>query len=269
MLWQNTVVLVLDLRIENSLRDKKPNDLKPIRIADLGCGNGVWLTDLHQNLEDYGMDAELVGYDISDQNFPPPAFLPDRIELKKLDILSSTLPGEAVGTFDVVHIRAFASIIINNDTTSLLRAAMTMLKPGGHIQWDEMSPQYYIEPASPGLSTAACQTMVDLVKAGADARGVKEGFVRDLYFHLSCAGFEDAKKFRHRKRKQDYKGWTEDFLAVWEGIAEFLPPRTEGGTGPLTKESWAELFEKVVWETEQGVAIHRGSLITATGRKPF
>lgn len=269
MLWQNTTVFVLDIRIDNSLRESNQTIIQPVKIADLGCGNGVWLTDLHQNLRDYGVHAHLVGYDINDHNFPPPAFLPDSIQLKKVDILSKTLPADAVGTFDVVHIRAFSSIIINNDTTGVLATALAMLKPGGWLQWDEMGPRLYIEPASPRLSTFACETMAHLIKTRGDAQGVKYDFLKELDRHLAFAGFEDTKKLRYQKRKRDYKGWTEDFLAIWEGVIELLPPRTDSNRGPLTKESWAELFEEVVKETEKGIAIHRGHLITAIGRKPF
>ncbi|KAF2970726.1 hypothetical protein GQX73_g2779 [Xylaria multiplex] len=263
-LWQNTTKFLLEPRIRTSIEQRKQ-----VKIADLGCGNGAWLADLDNELSQKYISAQLNGYDINELNFPPPAFLPGSITLTKLDVLSERLPMEAIGAFDVVHIRAFSSIIINNNTMNLLSTALALLKPGGWIQWEEWGTDLIIEPASPQLSTVSCEKIARVLKVGGDAQGLNVDFVRELDRHLIKAGFQQVFIREDMKRKQDYKGWTEDFLIIWEEVASFFPSRGETPQESVTKESWAQLFADAVKETEQGVALHRGSVFTAIGRKPF
>ncbi|KAI0532011.1 hypothetical protein GGR58DRAFT_518068 [Xylaria digitata] len=249
-LWQNTTRFLLEPRIQASIEQHQQ-----IKVADLGCGNGVWLADLGYELSQKHIPAQLNGYDINEGNFPPPAFLPASVTLTKLDVLSGIFPLEAIGAFDVVHIRAFSSIIIDNNTTNLLSAALSLLKPGGWIQWEEWGTDLIIEPASPRLSTESCERIARVLKAGGDAQGLNVDFVRNLDGHLINAGFQQ----------------TEDFLIIWEEVASFFPSRAETSQSQasVTKESWAQLFADAVKEIEQGVALHRGSVFTAIGRKPF
>jgi len=71
-------------------------------------------------------------------------------------------PEEFVGTYDVVHIQ-FALCLVNNvDAEPLLKNILSLLKPGGYIQWFE--PNVYEcnvkAPASkPETSTAAVEQL--------------------------------------------------------------------------------------------------------------
>ncbi|TGJ87184.1 hypothetical protein E0Z10_g1623 [Xylaria hypoxylon] len=264
MLWQNTTKFLLEPHVQASFKQDKQ-----LKIADLGCGNGVWLADLHHELSRKHRSLQLNGYDINEVNFPPPAFLPGSITLTKLDVLSKMLPEEALSTFDVVHIRAFSSIIINNNTMTLLSTALAMLKPGGWLQWEEWGTDFIVEPASPGLSTVSCEKIARIVKAGGDAQGLQVDFVRELDRRLNDTGFKQVHVREDTKRKQDYKGWTEDFLMIWEEVASFFPSKADDPQAPVTKELWAQLFANAVEETEHGVALHRGSILTVIGRKPL
>ncbi|KAI0413075.1 hypothetical protein F5X98DRAFT_301568 [Xylaria grammica] len=264
ILWQNTTKFLLEPHVQASI-----NQEKPLRIADLGCGNGVWLVNLEHELSKKRISSQLNGYDINDTNFPPSAFLPGSISLTKLDVLSKTLPEEVIGAFDVVHIRAFSSIIINNNTTALLSTALALLKPGGWLQWEEWGTEFVVETASPGLSTVACERIAGILKAGGDAQGMKVDFVKEFDRHLADAGFRQVHVREDVKRRRDYKGWTEDVLMIWEEVASFFPTKAEIPQAPVTKELWAQLFADAVRETECGVALHRRSLFTAVGRKPL
>ncbi|KAI1425240.1 hypothetical protein F5Y12DRAFT_748282 [Xylaria sp. FL1777] len=263
-LWRNTTHFLLEPQIRTFIQQEKQ-----LKIADLGCGNGVWLTDLSHELFNTDISVQLYGYDINDVNFPPQAFLPGPVQLSKLNILSKKLPDEVLNAFDVVHVRAFSSIILNNDTSTLLSAVLSLLKPGGWLQWEEMGPDFIVEPASPGLSKVSCETLARLVKAGEDIQGMKLDFIGEFGRHLGDAGFQQIRVREDAKRKQDYKGWTENFLMIWEDAAFFYPSETDNNQASITKEFWAQLFAKAVQETEQGVALHRRSVVTVVGRKPL
>ncbi|KAI1299486.1 hypothetical protein F5Y03DRAFT_408816 [Xylaria venustula] len=263
-LFLNTTGFLLDPNIETSLQKRDT----PFKVADLGCGNGIWLTDLSHELCKMNIPFQLNGFDINEANFPPGVFLPDSVRLSKLNILSQSLPEEVIGAFDVVHVRAFSSIILNNDTKALLSACLALLKLGGWLQWEEMGAEFIIESAFPGQEKDYCETLAQLVKRGEDRQGMKLDFVREFGRHLMDAGFQQVYVRKDVKRKQDYKGWTEDFLMIWEEAGFFHPSKSDDNQGSVTRELWNDLFAKAVQETEKGVILHRGCIHTAVGRKP-
>ncbi|KAF7520889.1 hypothetical protein G7054_g12624 [Neopestalotiopsis clavispora] len=261
-LCQNTLGFLLEPHVDSSVTTSQT-----LRVADLACGNGVWLLDLERHLSERGISCRLQGFDINPVNFPSSSFIPSNVTFQQLDILASPLPEELLGAFDVVHVRAFMSIIIDQDTAPLLSAARSLLKPGGWLQWEEMRGEFLIEPSSPSVSAASCAILAKILKEGGEAQGLKFGFVHELNSHLGRHGFEDVHMHKFPKRRQDFKGWTEDFLMVWEELASHLPSKADVPNAPVTRELWTDLFNKAVVETEQGVAVHQGFIMTVVGRK--
>ncbi|KAI0382446.1 hypothetical protein F5Y04DRAFT_252686 [Hypomontagnella monticulosa] len=263
LLFQNTLGHLLHPHVQDSFASSKE-----LKVADLGCGNGVWLNDLDRELSSNGISAKLDGYDVNPVNFPAPAFLPQSVMLKKLDVLANPLPEEMIGAYDIVHVRAFVSIIMNSDVTPLLSTALALLKPGGWLQWEESrADTYVVESPSPEVSKSACQTIVQILKAGGEARGSRFEFLAELDRHLKEHGFEDVHMQASDNRKQDYKAWTEDYLMVWEELSGYFPPKAQQPQSPMTRESWLELFANAVGETEKGVVVHQGKIVAVVGRK--
>ncbi|KAI0814424.1 hypothetical protein GGR55DRAFT_431809 [Xylaria sp. FL0064] len=263
-LWKSTTTTLLDSTITHRI---PPGN--PLKVADLGCGNGVWLIDLYEELSDNAGSFQAEGYDINTANFPSPNFLPESIQLKKLDVLSKQLPDDITGTFDVVYIRAFSSFIINNDTKPVLSTAMALLKPGGWLQWEEMGADFIIETALPNQWKRSSEMMAGLMKEGEDKQDIKLDFVRKFREHFSEAGFKEIFVHDILKLKQDYQGWTDNFLMIWEEAASFQPLTDDGTPGTTTRDFWEKDFMKAVDETRQGVVLHRGCICRAVGRKPL
>ncbi|KAI1383171.1 uncharacterized protein F4822DRAFT_419541 [Hypoxylon trugodes] len=262
-LIQNTLGYLLEPAVEKAVAGSSQ-----LKVADLACGNGIWLTELHSNLAKNGIAAQLDGFDINPINFPDPAYLPASVSLKELDILAKPLPAELIGVYDIVHIRAFVSVIPNADLTPVLSVASELLKPGGYLQWEESrGDRFIVESPSPQISKAACDTIVQVLKGGLQARGIRNDWVDVLDTHLEKYGLQNVHMNVHEKRKQDFKGWTEDYLMVWEELAVFFPPKSKEPNAPLSREAWFDLFANGVKETEQGVVIHQGKVITAVGQK--
>ncbi|KAK6201768.1 hypothetical protein LQW54_009347 [Pestalotiopsis sp. IQ-011] len=198
------------------------------------------------------------------------AILPSTVELRTLDVLSAPLPQELIGAFDVVHVRAFASIIVNSNITPLLTAALSLLKPGGWLQWEETkADRFLVQSPSPEITSTACDTFSHILKASGEARGLDAGFIEHLDKGLADLGFHEVYLTRTKKREQDYKAWTEDYLMVFEELWVHFPSAADSPQAPMTRESWLDLFGKAVHETEQGIAIHQDEIITAVGRKPL
>ncbi|KAJ5093634.1 hypothetical protein N7456_009495 [Penicillium angulare] len=263
-LTQNTVGYLLDPVIEKSLAASN----ETLKVADLACGNGIWLTELHSHFTKSKISAELDGFDINPTYFTGKAFLPESVSLRELDVFAKPPPTELIGIYDVVHIRAFNSLIHNSDLRPILTVASELLKPGGFIQWEEnRGDRFTVESPSPEISKAACTTIVQVLQGGLQAKGIKHDWVDALGTELTNFGFQNTRMLPKDKRKQDYKGWTEDYLMVWEELAPLFPTQSEQ-SGPVSREMWVDLFSKGVKETEQGVVIHQGRIITAVGQKP-
>ncbi|KAI1409311.1 hypothetical protein F5Y13DRAFT_203730 [Hypoxylon sp. FL1857] len=263
LLFQNTLGYPLEPRIWDSTASSEA-----LKVADLGCGNGVWLTDFDSELTKRGISAQLDGYDVSPINFPAPAFLPDSVTLKKLDIYAKPLPEEMVGAYDIVHVRAISSTILNSNLTPLLSTALSLLKSGGWLQWEESRADVHVvQSPSPEVSKSACDTIIHILKAGGEARRSTFEFLAEADRHLKEHGFEDVQMKMTETRKQDLKAWTEDYLMVWEELAAFFPPKEKQPEAPMTREAWVDLFAKAVGETEKGVVVHQGSIMSAVGRK--
>lgn len=108
-------------------------DQKGLRIADLATGNAIWALEI---AEEYP-DAEVVGTDISDAQYPPRMAWPSNLKLE-LGNLFEPVPEKYQNYFDVVHVRIIVAAIYNMDKDLLLRNILAMVKPGGYIQWDEL-----------------------------------------------------------------------------------------------------------------------------------
>ncbi|KAJ8112890.1 hypothetical protein ONZ43_g5285 [Nemania bipapillata] len=263
LLVQNTLGYLLEPTIEKSVANAKP-----LKVADLACGNGIWLTELHSYLASNNIPAQLDGFDVNPIYFSHEAYLPPTVSLKQLDILAKPLPTELIGVYDVVHIRALGSIISDADLSPVLSVAFELLKPGGYIQWDESrGDRFVVESPEPQISKVHCDTLVHVLKAGLQAKGIVSDWVENLDTHLDKFGFQNVRQHVQQKRKQDFKGWTEDYLMVWEELAVLFPPRSKMPNAPMSREEWVDLFSKAVGETEQGVVVHQGMVVTAIGQK--
>ncbi|KAJ0424473.1 hypothetical protein BJY00DRAFT_276765 [Aspergillus carlsbadensis] len=268
-LFQNTLGYLLEPAVEKSLTTSSAP--QPLKIADLACGNGVWLTEVYAHLAKANIPAQLDGFDINSVNFPDPAYLPASVSLRQLDIFTPDLPAELLGVYDVVHIRALTSVIPNEPTlTRVLSIASKLLKPGGFLQWEETRGDKFIaEAPSQQVTKSACEGIIQILHGSMQQRGVRNDWVDALDTHLKQVGYRDARLLVQEKRKQDYKGWTEDYLMVWEELADLFPTKAQAPGAPLSRETWVDMFARAVSETEQGVVVHQGRIMTVVGQKPL
>ncbi|KAI5920134.1 hypothetical protein F4810DRAFT_449492 [Camillea tinctor] len=263
-LFQSTLGHLLAPQIQAAVADSAH-----LKVADLGCGNGVWLSDLDRELSSRGITAQLNGYDLNAANFPAAPFRPASMTLKTLDVLASSLPAEHLGAYDIVHARVFVSSIPNSDPTAFLSAARALLKPGGWLQWEESrADRHVVEAPPPDVGKSACETITGILKAGAEARGFRfEALLDGLGDHLERGGFGDVRVGARDTCMRDWKAWTENYLMVWEELASAFPPREVAPQAPMSREQWVQLFAGAVKEAEDGVVVHQGSITYVVGRK--
>lgn len=95
-------------------------------------------------------------FDISGDQYTPATSRPDNLHLHIQDCFKP-FPSEFVGAFDVVYARFWLCIVDNPDAPDLLRNMVSLLKPGGYLQW--LEPM--VLSARAVNSSADCSTAVD------------------------------------------------------------------------------------------------------------
>ncbi|PWY90621.1 hypothetical protein BO94DRAFT_623364 [Aspergillus sclerotioniger CBS 115572] len=143
-----------------------PTNHRNLRIADIGTGTGIWLTDLARRLPS---TVSLDGLDISFGATPPPKTLPSNVTLQLYDVFSET-PDHLRGVYDIVHIRNFSFVLKDNEAERVTRNILELLKPGGYIQWAEPDvSSFRIEKTHPECKVTALTELIK-VSQGQDAR---------------------------------------------------------------------------------------------------
>ena len=119
---------------------------EPLRIADVGTGTGytgllagshsrivinslaetlsarIWIGELTRELP----NARIDGFDISDEQYPPEKWYGPNVTLSKLDIFQP-LPDELKGKYDVVHLRFFMAVAVDDNVRIVIKNLKDML----------------------------------------------------------------------------------------------------------------------------------------------
>ncbi|KAL8787997.1 MAG: hypothetical protein Q9213_001889 [Squamulea squamosa] len=119
----------------------------------------IWLVDLAEQLP----HAQLDGYDISSSQWPPAEWLPSNVKLKTLDALA-IVPNHLVEKYDVIHIGLLV-LVARDDPKPLLKNVLSMLKPGGYLQWDEADlGGLYRSTTGPSASKASLDALFKMAE---------------------------------------------------------------------------------------------------------
>ncbi|CAO2655118.1 Nn.00g101820.m01.CDS01 [Neocucurbitaria sp. VM-36] len=142
------------------LHPKIPTSQEHIRLADLGAGTGLWACEVAATLPNCEIDA----VDNSDAQFPPATFRPPNTRFWTHDCFEP-FAKEHLGQFDVVNIK-FLICVTNDDVADrLIQNVLTLLKPGGYLQWFEPQPNTVRHRGrTDGAPTPACDRIMELWK---------------------------------------------------------------------------------------------------------
>ncbi|KAK3400284.1 S-adenosyl-L-methionine-dependent methyltransferase [Sordaria brevicollis] len=126
------------------------------KIADVGTGSGAWLLDVAKSLPS---TCQLTGFDLTPSAFPPRETWPSNVSFNIHDMYAP-FPASEQGTYDVAAVRFISSVAGREDWTRAIANLMTLLKPGGWLQWID-SCNFALYNSVPGTSRAACQEIYD------------------------------------------------------------------------------------------------------------
>lgn len=83
----------------------------------------IWLFDVGQSVDP---SARLEGFDISFDAAPPAEILPSNVSFRHWDV-NQDLPEDMVGAFDIVHVRFFAFVLMNEQVQPVVERLFKML----------------------------------------------------------------------------------------------------------------------------------------------
>ncbi|KAK5120474.1 hypothetical protein LTR85_006129 [Meristemomyces frigidus] len=118
------------------------SDNPDLRVADIACGSGVWLTDVAARFP----FARCDGFDISGDQFPSSRQLEEnglaeRVRFHVHNAADPTGVGAAfAGAFDVVAVRLMHIDILGAQSDQAVKNAVALLKPEGYLQWIDWDP---------------------------------------------------------------------------------------------------------------------------------
>jgi len=106
-------------------------------IADAATGTGIWLRAARQQLEHASSlqgPSRFHGFDILADHFPQE---PGQMHYSVQNILEP-FAEEFNDTFDLVHVRFINGSISETQMRTALSNLLSIIKPGGYLQWDEV-----------------------------------------------------------------------------------------------------------------------------------
>lgn len=242
---------------------------KPIRVLDLGCGNGIWAIELAHQLRNASCPVQITGLDISPEMFPDPNTWPSNVIFSTYNFMKPP-PEEFVEKFDIINNRFIWPVLWRSDEIRdlVIKHFTRMLKPGGYLQWLEpMPPSFRLLTFEPDGSVSIAEEM-DETHAMLE-RHIPIQTRSQWLCHLDKAleqtgGYVDAKlepvPFRRDLVTYD------NILIRWnysEGMPNLLKSLPEGDMRTEIKEG----FEQLAKDLDQGKIAYSSHYAVTTARK--
>ncbi|KAL1980883.1 hypothetical protein VTN96DRAFT_3379 [Rasamsonia emersonii] len=130
---------------------------RPLVIADVAAGTGLWLIDVARELPP---TTQLEGLDIDLTQAPHPHYLPPNIRLREWDVFDE-VPPDLVGKYDLVHVRLLVMVLSGVDPLPVIRHLAQLVRPGGYLQWDELDcVNMHVKRVNPSVQSPALDELV-------------------------------------------------------------------------------------------------------------
>ncbi|KAL8801205.1 MAG: hypothetical protein Q9200_007015 [Gallowayella weberi] len=201
------------------------------------------------------------GFAIDLSKVPSPQWLPPNVTIRKVDNYTTDLPKDEQSTYDVVRVANLTTSIEDNNPGPVIKNVLTMLKPGGYIQWDEVDTAHRsIVQSNPSIPISQMNALLNHVHNHEHSLGPR-GWINSLPDILARYGLQ-VQPGQHRFRlpfayaKIDNDTCFKDF----EELSYQLGDEDEGN----------ELRRQIIAakeECEEGGHAITADLVVAVGRK--
>jgi ubiquinone/menaquinone biosynthesis C-methylase UbiE len=241
------------------------------RIADIGAGSGAWIIDTAKHLPP---TCQFTAFDITASAFPQAEKLLPNVSFKIQDMYQPFSDSE-LGIYDIVAIRFTSSVAAREDWIRAVANLITLLKPGGWLQWID-SCNFSLYNSTAGTSRAACKEIYESLEPfrnkvepviGLMMRELKDERREDAFRELGLVDVHEdvfsTDKIQDPDMQLRDKG-TRNIIDCFIGCLREL-----GGVAgsEWTKERINKLEEDAMKEIDHGV-YHTLDQVCIIGRKP-
>ncbi|MCJ1261079.1 hypothetical protein MMC22_000943 [Lobaria immixta] len=231
-----------------------PDPGQDARIADVATGTAIWLAEVAHELPNVQLD----GFDIDLTQAPPKEWLPSNTRLRHWNIFDDT-PDDLLGKYDIVHVRLIVLVVRNSDPRPVIRNLVKLLKPGGYLQWDELSyPDSYIKTIDKSLQTPRLREIREM----SFSRG-RNNWTVQLDVSLTEEGFQDARLYRFEDSPELAKAHGELYMLTLDEFASGC-----ARAGNIDEASKIHQLLQAAYQESLGGAIYIMLRVVCVARKP-
>ncbi|XDG01416.1 hypothetical protein ABKA04_001031 [Annulohypoxylon sp. FPYF3050] len=236
------------------LHPKIPTQKSNLRVADVGTGTCIWIRDLVSKLPS---TTQFDGLDIS-FDASPSKWLPPNVALHLLN-LKDPVPDEFIDVYDIVHIRNFSFVLMDEEIPLVLDHLIQMLKPGGYLQWDEPDvASFRVEKTNPENNASALEELFPLT-VSQDER-LKPHWVPSIGDLFSERGLQDV--------ESDVRDPPPSLALPMHECSMMIPTAIARQTyNTEVAQKLSSLMPKIVEETKEG-SCWAFTRYVVVGRKP-
>ncbi|KAL9108510.1 MAG: hypothetical protein Q9227_006725 [Pyrenula ochraceoflavens] len=256
--------LIKDLFDDQLLDPSIPYDSPDLRIADIGCGTGIWLLDLAPKCHP---TTKLFALDINPAQLPPSAWLPKSIQSRYFNVFDGVIAGDLEKSFDIINMQVVFSFVKDHHISLVLDKILRLLKPGGYLQWTDFDGfnAVCISPDPSYESEFVPRFHFDVWKLIGQPLS---SWMDKLDTIFLSKDLKNVKSLTPQCKLDKLRFWTQEYLMVHrEFCAVFLESVHNEGEDRAKAEEYEEIFQKAKDEIQRkGVALWY-PVIRAVGRK--
>ncbi|KAK6539375.1 hypothetical protein TWF694_009601 [Orbilia ellipsospora] len=197
---------ILDSDALEAIAAKAKAENRPLRIADLGTGTACWPLEVVQILAAKNIDAQVHGYDITDEKYP--SNRPKNVSLRIWDI-NEPPTEDMIGQYDYVQVRLFVAVLAAVKIPLALGHIKSLLRSKGYLEWTDISL------ARGQVSTQNLQKALEYTVLVLDAMGKDNDLVNNFDSYMEKAGFNIVKssfQYMHKSNMEERQAMTSFLL---------------------------------------------------------
>ncbi|KAH6715755.1 S-adenosyl-L-methionine-dependent methyltransferase [Leptodontidium sp. MPI-SDFR-AT-0119] len=160
-------------------------------IADVGTGSGIWLEEFAKTLEEAApVERTFIGFDVSTLMFP-------RAPVEGFNFIQhdarKPFPVSEQEKYDLVHLRLLAAAFKEEDIKGVVENVVSILKPGGYLQWEDADVGARFGPETGSVKMKAVRAMkLELFNQNNIITNLPTAVMRELATHSDVEILDQA-----------------------------------------------------------------------------